>query len=76
MWPPAEACSNFDACMQDEFVMIETTGDDGGSLQIVYRNGGDVRASAVEMLCDKVSPATIFVSRSFSYARSFGRLWV
>ncbi len=56
--------------------MIETTGDDGGSLQIVYRNGGDVRASAVEMLCDKVSPATIFVSRSFSYARSFGRLWV
>lgn len=43
--------------VQDEFVMIETTGEDGTSMQIVYRNGGAVRASAVEMLCDKVGAA-------------------
>jgi hypothetical protein len=39
---------------QDEFVMVETTGEDGSALQIIYRNGGDVRASCVEQLCDKV----------------------
>lgn len=38
----------------DEFVMIESSGEGGSTVQIVYRNGGDVRASAVEMLCDKV----------------------
>lgn len=40
--------------MQDEFVMVETTGEDGSKMQIIYRNGGDVRASCVEQLCDKV----------------------
>jgi hypothetical protein len=42
------------AHMQDEFVMVETTGEDGSEMQIIYRNGGDVRASCVEQLCDKV----------------------
>lgn len=42
------------ARMQDEFVMVETTGEDGNEMQIIYRNGGDVRASCVEQLCDKV----------------------
>lgn len=34
--------------------MVETTGEDGSEMQIIYRNGGDVRASCVEQLCDKV----------------------
>ena len=42
------------AHLQDEFVMVETTGEDGSEMQIIYRNGGDVRASCVEQLCDKV----------------------
>lgn len=34
--------------------MVETTGEDGSEMQIIYRNGGEVRASCVEQLCDKV----------------------
>ena len=52
---------------QDEFVMLETTAEDGSTQQIVYRNGGDVRASSVEMLCDKVScHCTLLIQAMFS----------
>ena len=45
------------ALQQDDFVMLETPGEDGSMSQIIYRNGGEVRASSVEMLCDKVGRA-------------------
>lgn len=46
--------------------MIESSGEDGSTVQIVYRNGGDLRASAVEMLCDKVSCTCCFYSHGSS----------
>lgn len=39
---------------QDELVLVEHTTDQGKVVQIVYRNGGLVDATALESLCDKV----------------------
>ena len=47
------------ALQQDDFVMLETPGEDGSMSQIIYRNGGEVRASSVETLCDKVRRADL-----------------
>jgi len=35
-------------------VLVEHAKEDGGFVQIVYRNGGLVDAGALESLCDKV----------------------
>lgn len=40
---------------QDEVVLVETSGEDGSTAQILYRNGGVVDADVLESLCDKVS---------------------
>lgn len=40
--------------LQDELVLVEHTTDQGKVVQIVYRNGGLVDATALESLCDKV----------------------
>ena len=39
---------------QDELILVEHTKDNGDVVQIVFRNGGLVDASALESLCDKV----------------------
>lgn len=50
------AKGNLDASkpQQDELVLVEHAKEDGGVVQIVYRNGGLVDAGALETLCDKV----------------------
>lgn len=38
----------------DEVVLTSVARPDGGSVRVVYRNGGPVDAVALEVLCDKV----------------------
>lgn len=38
--------------------MIDSAAGEGESQQIIYRNGGDVTAEDVQMLCDKVPART------------------
>ncbi len=50
-------------------VLVEHAKEDGGVVQIVYRNGGHVDAGALEMLCDKVHKAQAFCSANVNSRR-------
>ena len=51
-------------------MLVEHAKEDGGIVQIVYRNGGLVDAGALETLCDKVHKAQAFCSANVNSRRT------
>ena len=51
-------------------MLVEHAKEDGGVVQIVYRNGGLVDAGALETLCDKVHTAQAFCSANLNSPRT------
>lgn len=56
-----------DAPFQQEFVLVETTLEDGTIQQIVFSSGGDVDLYDLQTLCDKVMLIHVWFIEIYSW---------